>query len=40
MWDNITGPGGASKGNAYYEVLGVKGYWRYSREKMDELFPM
>ena len=37
MWDNITGPGGAAKGNAYYETLGVKGYWRYSREKMDEL---
>jgi DNA modification methylase len=37
MWDNITGPGGASKGNAYYNVLGVDGYWRYSREKMDAL---
>lgn len=37
MWDNITGPGGASKGNAYYEVLGVKGYWRYSRDKMTDL---
>lgn len=36
MWDNITGPGGASKGNAYYEVLSVKGYWRYTREKMAE----
>jgi site-specific DNA-methyltransferase (adenine-specific) len=37
MWDNLTGPGGAAKGNAFYEVLGVKGYWRYSREKMDDL---
>ena len=37
MWDNITGPGGASKGNPYYEVLGVKGYWRYSEEKMKKL---
>jgi len=27
-WDNLTGPGGAAKGNPYYEVLGVKGYWR------------
>jgi len=36
MWDNLTGPGGAAKGNAFYEVLGVKGYWRYSREKMEE----
>jgi DNA modification methylase len=37
MWDNLTGPGGAAKGNPYYEVLGVKGYWRYSQEKMDQL---
>jgi DNA modification methylase len=37
MWDNLTGPGGAAKGNAYYETLGVKGYWRYSREKMEDL---
>jgi DNA modification methylase len=37
MWDNLTGPGGAAKGNAYYEVLGVEGFWRYSREKMAEL---
>jgi site-specific DNA-methyltransferase (adenine-specific) len=37
MWDNLTGPGGAAKGNAFYEVLGVKGFWRYSREKMEEL---
>lgn len=36
-WDNLTGPGGASKGNAYYEVLGVSRYWRYSKEKMSEL---
>jgi DNA modification methylase len=35
MWDNVTGPGGASKGNAFYEVLGVKGYWRYTKEKME-----
>ena len=38
-WDNLTGPGGAAKGNAYFEVLGVKRYWRYSREKMAELLP-
>jgi site-specific DNA-methyltransferase (adenine-specific) len=36
-WDNLTGPGGAAKGNAYYEVLGVTRYWRYSKEKMAEL---
>jgi len=36
-WDNLTGPGGAAKGNPYYEVLGVNGYWRYSRDRMAEL---
>ncbi|MGA3333278.1 MAG: DNA methyltransferase [Terracidiphilus sp.] len=35
--DNLTGPGGASKGNPFYEVMGVSRYWRYSKEKMDEL---
>jgi DNA modification methylase len=35
--DNITGPGGAAKGNPMYEVMGVSRYWRYSREKMDNL---
>jgi len=37
QWDNLTGPGGAAKGNAFYEVLGVEGYWRYSKEKMERL---
>jgi site-specific DNA-methyltransferase (adenine-specific) len=37
MWDNLTGPGGAAKGNPYYEVLGVKGYWRYKQERMNQL---
>ncbi len=37
MWDNLTGPGGAAKGNAFYEVLGVKGHWRYTKEKMEAL---
>jgi len=37
MWDNLTGPGGAAKGNPFYEVLGVKGYWRYSQENMAKL---
>jgi DNA modification methylase len=36
-WDNLTGPGGKAKGNAYYEVLGVKGYYRYKPEKMQQL---
>ena len=35
--DNLTGPGGAAKGNPRYEVMGVTRYWRYSKEKMDEL---
>lgn len=34
---DITGPGGAAKGNPQYEVMGVTRYWRYSPEKMDEL---
>lgn len=36
--DNITGPGGASKGNPQYEFLGVTRYWRYSKSKMQELY--
>ena len=35
--DNLVGPGGAAKGNPSYEVMGVTRYWRYSRDKMDEL---
>jgi site-specific DNA-methyltransferase (adenine-specific) len=35
--DNLTGPGGAAKGNPQYEVMGVTRFWRYSREKMDQL---
>jgi DNA modification methylase len=31
---DVTGPGGAAKGNPYYEWNGVKRYWRYSKEKM------
>lgn len=34
---DITGPGGAAKGNPSYEVMGVTRYWRYSKEEMDEL---
>jgi DNA modification methylase len=36
--DNLTGPGGAAKGNPQYELLGVTRYWRYSKEKMEELY--
>ena len=35
--DNLTGPGGAAKGNPQYEVMGVTRYWRYSQEKMELL---
>jgi adenine specific DNA methylase Mod len=35
--DNIQGPGGAAKGNPFYEVMGVSRYWRYSKERMQEL---
>jgi DNA modification methylase len=35
--DNLTGPGGAAKGNPQYEVMGITRYWRYSRENMQEL---
>ena len=35
--DNLTGPGGAAKGNPQYEVMGVTRYWRYSQEQMELL---
>ncbi len=34
---SMTGPGGASKGNPRYEVMGVTRYWRYSKEQMADL---
>ena len=34
---DLTGPGGAAKGNPSYEVMGVTRYWRYSKKKMQEL---
>lgn len=34
---DMTGPGGAAKGNPRYEVMGVSRYWRYSEAKMAEL---
>jgi adenine specific DNA methylase Mod len=36
--DNLVGPGGAAKGNPFYEFLGVKRYWRYSKENMERLY--
>jgi DNA modification methylase len=35
---DITGPGGAAKGNPHYEYLGVTRYWRYSKETMEKLY--
>lgn len=34
----VTGPGGARKGNPYYEFLGVKNYWRFSKERMKSMY--
>ncbi len=34
---DLTGPGGAAKGNPQYEVMGVTRYWRFSKEKMEKL---
>ena len=34
---SMTGPGGAAKGNPAYDVMGVTRYWRYSKERMQEL---
>ncbi len=34
---DVTGPGGAAKGNPFYEWKGVKRNWRYSKEKMQQL---
>ena len=35
LWD-ITGPGGAAKGNPRYEIFGIEKYWRYSRVNMEK----
>jgi adenine-specific DNA-methyltransferase len=35
---DTTAPGGASKGNPYYEFLGVTRYWRFSEKRMYELY--
>jgi DNA modification methylase len=36
-YDNLTAPGGAAKGNPYYELMGHKKFWRYSEERMAKL---
>jgi DNA modification methylase len=35
---DLTAPGKSLKGNPYYEFLGVTRYWRFSREKMNQLY--
>lgn len=35
--DNLTGPGGAAKGNPSYEVMGITRHWRYSKARMEAL---
>lgn len=35
---SLTGPGGAAKGNPYYEFLGVTRYWQYSQANMQKLY--
>ncbi|MGG3435062.1 site-specific DNA-methyltransferase [Heyndrickxia coagulans] len=34
----VDGPGGERKGNPFYEFLGVKGYFRYSKETMKKMY--
>lgn len=34
---DLSGPGGASKGNPEFEFLGVTRFWRFTREKMNAL---
>jgi DNA modification methylase len=34
---DLTGPGGAAKGNPEFAVLGVTRFWRFSRERMKDL---
>lgn len=34
---SLTAPGGAAKGNPYYEFMGIKRYWQYSKENMEKL---
>ena len=34
----VDGPGGAKKGNPFYSFLGIENYWRFSRERMQEMY--
>lgn len=35
---SLLGPGGAAKGNPFYEFLGVSRYWVHAKAKMQELY--
>ncbi len=35
--DNTSGPGGGANGNPFYEFRGKTKYWRYSRERVEQL---
>lgn len=39
-WQSVscTATGGMAKGNPYYEFLGVTRYWRFTRERMEEMY--
>ncbi len=34
----VDGPGGASKGNPYYEFMGITDYWRFSKKTMTKMY--
>ena len=34
----VDGPGGAAKGNPFYDFLGIEGYWRFSKERMQKMY--
>ena len=33
---DLSGPGGGSKGNPYFEFMGIKRYWRYSEKNLQK----
>lgn len=34
---DLTGPGGAAKGNPYFEFMGVERYWRFTKKNLENL---
>ncbi|HLQ74430.1 MAG TPA: site-specific DNA-methyltransferase, partial [Alloiococcus sp.] len=34
----VDGPGGAKKGNPYFKILGVEGFWRFSKDTMLNMY--